>query len=580
MVGGQQGGPATEPGVSPQSPGSCPAPSPGPGPRPARLPARRALVAEPEQGSERAESSGRRRRPDGGPTVAAGAVAMGAWVGESLGAGSGLLLMLVGAALLAVGVRAALARLAPAVSNRPPPAQAVSGRGFARSFGWRAALLIGLAMLGAGLMQRALDGLEGPIARFAEERTEAVAALRLVEDPRPRFPGVPAGVRSLARLEAGSAQGSLVLLIAPRDSASRLGLLTAGEGLIARGSLRPLQGREAQFRWRHAAAVFEIDDILVRRPTRSLVLGLANGLRNLVVRGHDQLPDPERALVAGFVVGDDRDLPRPVAIDFRAAGLSHLLAVSGANVALALALAAPLLHRFELAGRFAGGLAVVGLFAAMTRFEPSVLRASVMASVALLAGYLGRPTSGLRMLGLAATALLLIDPFLIHSPGFALSCGASAGILLLAGPLAASLPGPSWLTAPLSVTAAAQIGVLPVSLPLFGGIPLVALPANLLAGPAAAAIGLLGLGAGLLAGLIATWSPSLALPLAWPAGALSAYVRTIAALAARVPLTLDTRRTLLIGAALTPLLLLQMRRQSGRRAPSVVSTSKGREHAA
>ena len=65
---------------------------------------------------------------------------------------------------------------------------------------------------------------------------------------------------------------------------------------------------------------------------------MANGLRHRVLAGGEGLGRTDRALVAGFLVGDDRDLPAAVAADFRAAGLSHLLVVSGANVTLALAL--------------------------------------------------------------------------------------------------------------------------------------------------------------------------------------------------------------------------------------------------
>ena len=82
-------------------------------------------------------------------------------------------------------------------------------------------------------------------------------------------------------------------------------------------------------------------------------------------------------------------------------GLSHLLAVSGENVAFVMALAAPLLRRLRLGARTAAALAIVFVFAAMTRFEPSVLRASAMAAIALLATLGGRPASSLRVLAYA-----------------------------------------------------------------------------------------------------------------------------------------------------------------------------------
>ena len=94
---------------------------------------------------------------------------------------------------------------------------------------------------------------------------------------------------------------------------------------------------------------------------------------------------------------------------------------------------------------------------------------------------------------LAAIALLLVDPFLVHSVGFVLSCAASLGIALLARPIAARLRGPAWMREVLGVTAAAQIGVAPVLIPVFGSMPLVALPANLVAVPLAAPLTIWGL---------------------------------------------------------------------------------------
>jgi competence protein ComEC len=181
-------------------------------------------------------------------------------------------------------------------------------------------------------------------------------------------------------------------------------------------------------------------------------------------------------------------------------------------------------------------LAVLALFAAMTRFEPSVLRASAMAGVGLLAAFAGRPAHGRRLLALAVAGLVLADPFLIHSLGFRLSVGASAGILALARPLAARLAGPRWLRDGLAVTAAAQIGVAPVALPAFGRLPLIAFPANLLAAPAAAALTLWGFGSGLAGGLLEPLVPGAPGALAVPSRVLSSYLAGVASGAARFPL--------------------------------------------
>jgi ComEC/Rec2-related protein len=88
-------------------------------------------------------------------------------------------------------------------------------------------------------------------------------------------------------------------------------------------------------------------------------------------------------------------------------------------------------------------VALICFFALLTRFEPSVLRASAMAVVACTAFGLGRPASRGRILCLAVTAVLLLDPFLVRSVGFLLSVGACAGIVSLARPVADRIPDPA-----------------------------------------------------------------------------------------------------------------------------------------
>ena len=174
--------------------------------------------------------------------------------------------------------------------------------------------------------------------------------------------------------------------------------------------------------------------------------------------------------------------------------------LSGQNVAFVLALLGPFLGRLRLGGRLAGGLAVLVLFGILTRWEPSVLRAVAMAGLTLLSAAMGRPATSLRILSLAVTGLVLVDPLLVHSLGFLLSVGACAGIALLSIPLTARLPGPRPVAAALGVTLAAQVGVTPVLLPVFGGLPVAALPANLLGAPVAGPLMMWGMSAGLVAG--------------------------------------------------------------------------------
>src|SRR5215218_5251042 len=127
----------------------------------------------------------------------------------------------------------------------------------------------------------------------------------------------------------------------------------------------------------------------------------------------------------------------------------------GENVAFVLALASPALALLGLRARFAAGLTVLVAFGILTRWEPSVLRAEAMAAVAMAGFLLGRPVPAVRALALAVTGLVLVDPMLVGVTGFQLSAGASAGLAVLARPLASRLPGPRLLREPLAVTLAA-----------------------------------------------------------------------------------------------------------------------------
>jgi competence protein ComEC len=166
---------------------------------------------------------------------------------------------------------------------------------------------------------------------------------------------------------------------------------------------------------------------------------------------------------------------------------------------------------------------------ALTRFEPSVIRAGLMAALSASAFALGRQQAALRLLALAVGIAVLADPLLVWSVGFWLSVGATAGVIV-AGPwLAKAMAGPVWLRLPFAVTLGAQLGVALPSLLVFGRLPVVSVITNLLAVPVAGAVMLYGLPAGLLAGAV----PQLAGPLLLPAEIGVRWVSTVAALGAR-----------------------------------------------
>ena len=309
--------------------------------------------------------------------------------------------------------------------------------------------VLAFGLLGTAVMQRSLHGLSvSPLSAPILVREDVTVRVTLIDDPD----GTRFSASVLVRVdrvavdgEARRAAGRRRLWVtASGDAGPRLRLLSAGEGAVLRGWLEPLSGFDTRWRWQHAVGTLHATQLLDARAARAPLDEVANSVRGAVLRGSDSLEPVDRALLAGFLLGDTRGVPDDVTEHFREAGLTHLMAVSGENVAFVLALFAPLLRRLGLFGRLVGGAAVLVLFGTMTRWEPSVLRAIAMASIALVAGYLGRPAAALRVLTLAAIALLVADPFLLHSVGFLLSCCASLGIAVLGQPITHRLPGPVW----------------------------------------------------------------------------------------------------------------------------------------
>ena len=306
----------------------------------------------------------------------------------------------------------------------------------------------------------------------------------------------------------------------------------AGQRFLVTGRTRPPPPGATWLMTRHIVGTLAVDDVRARSPGAAWMQA-ANNVRDLLVRGADGLSERERPLFLGFVLGDTRGQPADVTDDFRGAGLSHLLAVSGQNVAFVLALAGSVLRRLGLRSRMPATIAVIAFFALVTRFEPSVLRASAMAALAVTAATMGREASSVRLLALAVTGLVVVDPFLVRSVGFQLSAAACVGIVTLAPRIASALRVPRWLGEPLSVTLGAQAGVAPVLLTTFGGVPIAGIPANVLAAPLAGPVMIWGLSAGLVAGALGSGCATV---LHWPTHLMIGWIAGVAHWGALVPL--------------------------------------------
>lgn len=348
----------------------------------------------------------------------------------------------------------------------------------------RGIVLVGICFACAVFAGNALAGLQSlPPGEWS-------GTVRLIGDPEVRGGATIVDVATgVGRLEL-QAWGAAGRNLAEAEAGDRVGV----EGTIS-PLTRPAFAVARHVRSRLVARI-------VRRRGGSWWMVPTNALRSVVLAGGRPLPPDQRPVYGGFVLGDDRGRSDEITEWFDASGLSHLLVVSGENLAFVLLVASPLLDRLGGRTRVGAMLALLVLFASMTRFEPSILRATAMAMVTALSFASRRRIGGRVSLGIAVTVLLLLDPLLVHSTGFRLSVAACAGIVVLGPGLERRLRGPGPLRAVLAVTISAQVAVAPFLVPTFGPMPLVAVPANVLAEPVAGLVMMWGCTGGMLAGLV------------------------------------------------------------------------------
>ncbi|PIF02426.1 MAG: competence protein ComE, partial [Propionibacterium sp.] len=215
------------------------------------------------------------------------------------------------------------------------------------------------------------------------------------------------------------------------------------------------------------AAVLKITKDLKISSGPGIVDNTINRIRSALVAAMANSPPRQAALIPSLVVGDTSAIDETMAEQFKATALTHLLAVSGANLTLLLAFLLTVVKWLGIRGWAIRAIALTGVvaFIAICRGEPSVLRAAAMGIVALAALGSGRGGhAGLRNLSVAIIALLILDPWLARSWGFALSVSASAGILIWgkAWKEAMQTWAPEWFSEALVIPLAAQLATQPL----------------------------------------------------------------------------------------------------------------------
>ncbi|ANW99352.1 competence protein ComE [Thermoclostridium stercorarium subsp. thermolacticum DSM 2910] len=272
-----------------------------------------------------------------------------------------------------------------------------------------------------------------------------------------------------------------------------------GTGLILNGVLKnpPGSRNPGGFDYRNylytrrIAAIISLNENMVEKtgfvkklPLKRFGLELREYIVNSLERN---LSGEKAALIAAMLTGYRENLTETMENAFSASGLTHIMAVSGANLAF---LIFPLLWIFSMVGldRRTGSVMAIPfifLYLLITGMEASVLRASVMAMLLLLGRALYRKVELVNSVAIAVLVLLAINPFMFFDVGFQLSVGATLGLGILYKRIEKIFPDkiPGIITETLSATMSAQAGVLPVLIMHFNKVSLISLLSNLLVVP-------------------------------------------------------------------------------------------------
>ena len=234
------------------------------------------------------------------------------------------------------------------------------------------------------------------------------------------------------------------------------------------------------------------------------------------------------ALIPGMVLGDTSLQSATFKNEMRRSGLTHLVAVSGANFAIVSTFILYLMQFIfrKIPLRLGATALVLIAFIALVRPSPSVLRAAAMAAVLLIAQGTHRGRDSLPALGFAIAAVVVADPWQVRDPGFALSVLATAGLLIAAPRLVEkfSTVMPKSLAIVIATPLAATLFCAPVIVAISGQLSLLSIVANVLVASAVAPITIVGF----VAALISPVLPALSQLLLWCVKPLAAFVAWVA----------------------------------------------------
>ena len=355
---------------------------------------------------------------------------------------------------------------------------------------------------------------DSQISRFFMQ--SATITAEVVTDPNKTSTGNYSFIARAVLVNNSSIHYKLRVPIRVMTSKQSVTTLLPGQRFSTQG--RIVASNEA----RVAALVVIKDDIVIQTQASRWASALGTirlGLRSLSGDGN------AGALIPGMVLGDTSKQSAEFKNSMKRSGLTHLVAVSGANFALVSAFVLWMMQFLFARMKFRLSATAISLiaFIALVRPSPSVLRAAAMAAVLLVAQGTKRGRDSLPALGFAMAAVVIVDPWQARDAGFALSVLATAGLLLFAPVLIEKLSThmPDKLAQALAPPIAAIVFCSPIIVALSGYLAPMSVIANLLAAPFVAPITIVGFIAALFSPLVPLLSTVLIWFIRFPAGAIA-----------------------------------------------------------
>jgi competence protein ComEC len=279
---------------------------------------------------------------------------------------------------------------------------------------------------------------------------------------------------------------------------------------------------ERQLAWRGAALVGSVKSdrlvevVSVGAPLAEGVASARAAIRRAVASSVAPWSARSAAVVDAILIGDRAGLDTAVERRLQEAGTYHVIAISGGNIAILAALCMFSLRIMRCGPRISASIVILMItaYALVVEGGSSVARATLMAAIYFSALLFDHRTLPLNVAALTAAILFCVDPLQVVDAGFALTFGATLGILVGMSKLSEVLPVSPWLRAPavlLVASACAEIVLLPISAFVFSRVTFAGLIVNFAAIPlmtlvqvaGMAAVGLTWLSSGLAS--VAGW---------------------------------------------------------------------------